>query len=75
MALQKKIASNCEAAIVLEGLVGFVEEPVSVLIRLAKPVVLADLPEVDIPTRFIYLYVGKKGPGTYSFMALLTNKY
>ena len=63
MALQKKIATNTEAAIILEGLVGFVDEPVSVLVRLAKPVVLGDLPEVDIPTRFLYLYVGKKGPG------------
>lgn len=58
MALQKKISNSSEAAIILEGGLGFVEKPVSVFVRLAKPIVLGDLPEVDIPTRFIYFFIG-----------------
>ncbi|QQP39968.1 Anion exchange protein, partial [Caligus rogercresseyi] len=48
--LQKKISSNTEACIMLK--------PVSVFIRLENAVVLGDLPEVDITTRFIYICVG-----------------
>ncbi len=52
--LQKKLESNAEAAVILEGTVGFLTSPVSVFVRLARPVVVGDLPEVDIPTRFLY---------------------
>ena len=53
--LQKKLDSNTEAAVILEGTVGFLEAPISVFVRLSRPAILGDLPEVDIPTRFIYL--------------------
>ena len=53
--LQKKLDSNTEAAVILEGTVGFLEAPISVFIRLSRPAILGDLPEVDIPTRFLYL--------------------
>ncbi len=51
IALTKKIDSSSEAAVILVGAVGFLEKPVSVLVRLANPLVLNDMPEVDIPTR------------------------
>ena len=53
--LQKKLESNTEAVVILEGTVGFLEAPVSVFVRLSRPAMLGDLPEVDIPTRFVYL--------------------
>ncbi|XP_059080880.1 sodium bicarbonate cotransporter 3-like isoform X1 [Tigriopus californicus] len=55
--LQKKIIPGSEAFIILEGMVGFIEKPISVFIRMAKPIVLGDLPEVDIPTRYIYFFL------------------
>ena len=58
VALQKKISNTTEAAIILEGVFEFLEKPISVFIRLGNPVVLKDLPEVDIPTRFLYFYAG-----------------
>ncbi len=57
-ALTKKIDSSTEAAVILVGCVPFLEKPVSVLVRLATPLVLGDMPEVDIPTRFLYFYAG-----------------
>uniref|UniRef100_A0A0K2VB20 Anion exchange protein n=1 Tax=Lepeophtheirus salmonis TaxID=72036 RepID=A0A0K2VB20_LEPSM len=56
--LQKKISSNTEACIILVGVVSFLKKPVSVFIRLENAVILGDLPEVDITTRFIYICVG-----------------
>ncbi len=50
-ALTKKISSSTEAAVILVGAVPFLDRPVSILVRLAKPMVLGDMPEVDIPTR------------------------
>ena len=46
-------------AIVLVGKTPLIQKPISVFIRLAKPVVLEDLPEVDIPTRYLYMVVGE----------------
>ncbi len=51
----KKLPDNAEAAVILTGSVPFLERPVSVFIRLAQPSVLGDLPEVDIPTRLVFL--------------------
>jgi len=56
----KKLPGNAEAAVVLVGSVPFVDKPISAFIRLVKPVVLGDLPEVDIPTRFLYFLVVPK---------------
>ncbi len=50
-ALTKKLSPESEAAVILVGAVSFIEKPVSIFIRLANPLVLADMPEVDIPTR------------------------
>ena len=56
VALQKKIADSTEAAIILEGVVGFLEQPVSVFVRLNRAISLDDLPEVDIVTRYLYFF-------------------
>ena len=61
VALQKKISSSCEAAIILEGAVGFQESSLGIFVKLNSPLHLVDLPEVDIPTRFFFLYAGPPG--------------
>lgn len=58
----KKLPGNSEAAVVLEGRASFIQKPISVFIRLLKPVVLGDLPEVDIPTKYLYFVVGSAAP-------------
>ena len=58
VALQKKIAEGSEAIIILEGVVGFLDQPISVLVRLQSALSLNDLPEVDIGTRFLFLFAG-----------------
>ena len=54
----KKLPSGTEGAIVLVGKTPVIPKAISVFIRLLKPVVLEDLPEVDIPTRYLYLVLG-----------------
>jgi hypothetical protein len=73
--LQKKIADGSEAVIILEGVVGFLEQPISVFVRLQRPLSFNDLPEVDIGTRFLFFFTGPPiktaladdecGPGQY----------
>ena len=58
----KKLPMNSEAAVVLVGRTSLLTKPISIFIRLMKPVVLADLPEVDIPTRYLYFVVGASSP-------------
>ena len=58
----KKLPENSEAAVVLVGRNIVLPKPVSIFIRLMKPVILADLPEVDIPTRYLYFVVGSSSP-------------
>ena len=50
------MARDTEAVIIMEGVVNFLENPISVFIRFKRAVTLADLPEVDISTRFMYLF-------------------
>jgi hypothetical protein len=54
----KKIPSGAEASNVLVGEVDCLEKPVSAFIRLAQPVVLGDLTEVPVPTRFVFILLG-----------------
>ena len=42
----------------LVGEVDCLDKPVSVFIRLSTPVVLGDLTEVPVPTRFIFILLG-----------------
>ena len=58
----KKLPANSEGAVVLAGRVNILTKPISIFIRLLKPVVLEDLPEVDIPTRYLYFVVGSSTP-------------
>ena len=54
----RKIPGGSEAANILIGQVDFLKEPVVCFARLNKSAVLADLTEVALPTRFIFLVLG-----------------
>ena len=58
----KKLPENSEAAVVLAGRTPMLTKPISIFIRLMKPVILEDVPEVDIPTRYLYFVVGSAAP-------------
>ncbi|XP_045033859.1 electroneutral sodium bicarbonate exchanger 1 isoform X3 [Daphnia magna] len=57
----KKIPPGAEASNVLVGEVDCLEKPVSAFIRLVQPVVLGDLTEVPVPTRFVFILLGPVG--------------
>lgn len=57
-AFLKKIPPGAEASNVLVGEVDCLDKPVSAFIRLSTPVVLGDLTEVPVPTRFIFILLG-----------------
>ena len=57
----RKIPSGAEASNVLVGEVDFLEYQFSAFIRLAKSVVLGDLTEVPVPTRFLFIILGPTG--------------
>ncbi len=54
----RKIPGGSEAANILIGQVDFLDEPVMAFARLSKASILADLTEVAIPTRFLFLILG-----------------
>lgn len=54
----KKVPPNSEATNVLVGAVDFLQTPVYAFIRLAKGVVIPDLLEVPLPTRFLFILLG-----------------
>lgn len=48
------------------GEVDFLERPISIFIRLKNSVMLGDLTEVPVPTRFLFILLGPKSkPGRY----------
>ena len=57
----RKIPAGAEASNVLVGEVDFLEYQFSAFIRLSKSVVLGDLTEVPVPTRFLFIILGPKG--------------
>ena len=57
----KKIQAQTEAFNVLVGEIDFLECNYSAFVRLNKPVILDDLTEVNLPSRFIYIMLGPKG--------------
>ena len=57
----RKIPAQTEAFNVLVGELDFLEVPYSAFIRLSKPVMLDDLTEVSLPSRFIFILLGPKG--------------
>ena len=56
--LMKKIPGGSEAANIMVGKVDFLTEPLLVFIRLQSSSVLADLTEVAVPTRFLFVALG-----------------
>ncbi|CAF0855369.1 unnamed protein product [Brachionus calyciflorus] len=57
----RKIPTGAEASNVLVGEVDFLEHQFTVFVRLAKSVILGDLTEVPVPTRFLFIILGPKG--------------
>ncbi|XP_065195150.1 electrogenic sodium bicarbonate cotransporter 1-like isoform X1 [Sycon ciliatum] len=57
----KKLPPNSEASNVLVGQVDFLTRPLIAFVRLAESVVLGDLTEVPLPTRFLFILLGPKG--------------
>lgn len=62
----KKLPVNSEASNVLVGEVDFLVKPITAFIRLQKGVILGDLTEIPIPTRFLFIMMGPAiCPGRY----------
>lgn len=57
----KKIPLGAEASNILVGEVDFLNHPVIAFLRLKKAVLLGDLTEVPVPTRFIFILLGPDG--------------
>ena len=57
----KKIPKGAEASNILVGEVNFLEKPLSAFIRLQEAVILGDLTEVPVPTRFLFVMLGPHG--------------
>ncbi|XP_032741511.1 anion exchange protein 4 isoform X2 [Rattus rattus] len=56
--LRQKLPPGAEAAAVLAGELGFLEQPLGAFVRLQNPVVLEPLTEVVLPSRFFCLLLG-----------------
>ena len=54
----RKIPAGAEASNVLVGEVDFLSHPIIAFVRLAQSVLLDDLTEVPIPTRFLFIMLG-----------------
>ena len=57
----KKLPPGSEASNVLVGEVDFLSHTIIAFVRLADAVLLGDLTEVPIPTRFLFILLGPKG--------------
>lgn len=60
----KKIPAGAEAANILVGEVDFLNHQIVAFIRLLKPL-MADLTEVPVPTKFIFVILGPMGNGAH----------
>ena len=63
----KKIPKGAEASNILVGELNVLDKPLSAFIRLNEAVVLGDLTEVPVPTRFIFILLGPAVSFFYSF--------
>ena len=62
----KKIPPGAEASNVLVGEVEFLKKPIIAFVRLENSMLLGDLTEVPIPTRFLFIMLGPpSSPGRY----------
>ena len=59
--LLRKIPPGAEASNVLVGEVEYLEKPLIAFVRLSQAVMLGDLTEVPIPTRFLFILLGPVG--------------
>ncbi|XP_022327010.2 electroneutral sodium bicarbonate exchanger 1-like isoform X1 [Crassostrea virginica] len=57
----KKIPPGAEAANILVGEVDFLNHPVVGFVRLLHPIILRDLTEVPVPTKFVFILLGPMG--------------
>ncbi|XP_018568879.1 sodium bicarbonate cotransporter 3 isoform X2 [Anoplophora glabripennis] len=58
LAFMRKIPSGAEASNILVGEVDFLDKTLSAFIRLNSAVILGDLTEVPVPTRFLFVLLG-----------------
>ena len=58
----KKLPKDSEASNILVGELNALDKPLSAFIRLSESVMLGDLTEVPVPTRFIFMLLGPAGP-------------
>ena len=58
VSLQKKIASSSAANIILEGAVPFLDKKIGIFVKMKTPLHIGDLPEVDLPTKFLFFFIG-----------------
>ncbi|XP_017173385.1 anion exchange protein 4 isoform X7 [Mus musculus] len=56
--LRQKLPAGAEAAAVLAGELGFLEQPLGAFVRLRNPIVLEPLTEMILPSRFFCLLLG-----------------
>jgi len=59
--LARKLPKTCEAANILLGQCDFLSDIVMAFCRLDKAVLQADLTEVEVPTRFVFVLLGPTG--------------
>ncbi|TPP56279.1 Anion exchange protein [Fasciola gigantica] len=57
----KKIPPGSETSNILVGETSFLPAPITVFIRLKESVLLGDLTEVPVPTRFLFIHLGVTG--------------
>jgi len=57
----KKIPAGAEAANIMVGEVDFLQAPIFAFVRLQKAIILGDVTEVPVPTRFLFLLLGPPG--------------
>lgn len=53
--MMSKLAGGSEAVNIMIGQVDFLNEPIMAFIRLQQPQLLADLTEVNVPSRYLCL--------------------
>jgi len=57
--LQQKLPEGTEVANILVGQLDFLDQPIIGFFRLVPPVILHDTTEVAVPTRFLFIALGR----------------
>ncbi len=57
----KKIQSGSKTANILIGEVDYLSEEIVALVQLAQPILLGNLTEVRVQTKFLFIALGPKG--------------